>query len=178
MNVNDLYRDAVGDNQLAEKNLFQALRASFRVILQHKNIKAEDAEEIIQEALITIGKKYKVMEEINNFSAWSYVVLRNKLIDFLKVKKYTKYKPTLELTDSYPDKQTHIDNRLLDKLINCFRKVSKKNPKQARILNLNFQGFPTEEICKKLGITRNNMYSILSRARSLLEYCLEKGDLK
>jgi len=32
-----------------------------------------------------------------------------------------------------------------------------------------------EEICRKLKVTRDNFYSILSRSRSLLLLCLKKG---
>ncbi|MCP4703685.1 MAG: hypothetical protein GY865_03665, partial [candidate division Zixibacteria bacterium] len=52
------------------------------------------------------------------------------------------------------------------------------NRRHARILNLHFLGYTTEEICSRLEITKTNMYSLLSRARSMLELCLNKGSLR
>ncbi|MDD5427124.1 MAG: hypothetical protein PHN52_11655, partial [candidate division Zixibacteria bacterium] len=66
---------------------------------------------------------------------------------------------------------------LRDRLLNCLRKIHGKNSQYARILNLHFQGFTTAEICRKLKITSNYCYVILLRARSMIEYCLERGEV-
>jgi DNA-directed RNA polymerase specialized sigma24 family protein len=62
------------------------------------------------------------------------------------------------------------------KLIDCFHKVHRVNRRHARILNLHYQGYSTLEICDKLGVTENNMYVLLMRARKALAICLGKGE--
>jgi len=64
------------------------------------------------------------------------------------------------------------------KLLDCLKKVGQKNIKFARTLNLKYQGYSVEEICDRLEISRENLYTILSRARSALELCLEKGGIE
>jgi DNA-directed RNA polymerase specialized sigma24 family protein len=46
------------------------------------------------------------------------------------------------------------------------------NPRYARVLNLIHLGYNTEEICRRMKLTRSNLYSIVSRARALLSDCV------
>jgi len=178
MNINDLYNKALEKNKTAQSKLFQTLYASFRLILQYKGVNGQDAEDIVQEAMIVIGEKVKSEEKLECFPAWSHTVLKNKWLDYIKSRKYQKNKTPAELKDIYPAESSHVDIALMEQLIDCFRRVSMKNRRQARILNLHFQGYSTKEICSRIELTRTNMYSLLSRARSMLELCLEKGNLK
>ncbi len=178
MDIKELYNKASNNNKAAERELFKILDASFKLILQYKGMNSQDAEDVIQEAMIVIGEKLKSEEKIGYFAAWSHTVLKNKWLDHLKSRKYNKNKAQSELPDAYPAKKDSVDYDLIEQLINCFRKVCMNNRRQARILNLHFQGYSTEEICSRFGLTRSNMYSLLSRARSLLELCLDKGNKK
>ena len=58
------------------------------------------------------------------------------------------------------------------------KKIVVVNNRFARILNFHYQGYAVVEVCERLRLTSTNFYSILSRARSMLELCLEKGDVK
>jgi DNA-directed RNA polymerase specialized sigma24 family protein len=60
--------------------------------------------------------------------------------------------------------------------MDCFRKICRSNNRHARVLNLHYQGFTTVEICRRLDISENNLYVLLSRARRALELCLGKDD--
>ena len=46
--------------------------------------------------------------------------------------------------------------------------------KQEYVLNLHYQGFSVEEIQKRLKVTRNSLYILLHRARSMFKACLDK----
>ena len=70
-----------------------------------------------------------------------------------------------------------IDPTLKSRLLDCLRKLSKTRLAHARILTLHFQGFSVPEICDRVGISSNNLYVRLSRARKLLANCLENGDV-
>jgi DNA-directed RNA polymerase specialized sigma24 family protein len=43
---------------------------------------------------------------------------------------------------------------------------------------MRYQGYNTEEICEKMGLSRNGIYILLSRARKMLENCLKTGEIK
>ena len=112
-----------------------------------------------------------------SFSAWAYRVLSFKIQDHVKRARTRRRldEQLAEGTDRNPS--APADQQLLARLISCFRKVSRSNPRHARILNLHYQGYSTREICEKMSISSNNLYVVLSRARKALESCLEKvGD--
>jgi len=66
---------------------------------------------------------------------------------------------------------------LKKKLLDCLNKINDANTRHARVLNLHYQGFIVREICEKLKLTRNGVYILLSRSRTMLKNCLERGDV-
>ena len=63
-------------------------------------------------------------------------------------------------------------------LMNCFPKENDIG-RQARILNLVYQGYNTDEISEKLMIKPSNLYMILGRGRKMLRKCLkEQGNIR
>jgi hypothetical protein len=64
---------------------------------------------------------------------------------------------------------------LLITLRECLKQVGRANIRYARILNFIYQGQDFDYICQRLTMTRNNAYSVLSRARTMLMKCVDKG---
>ena len=180
MNINTLYNIAREGNQTGEEELFKVLSARFRLFARQRVWDELDSEEIVQDALMTICKEYKAIEFTTSFSAWVYKVLDNRILGYIQTKKRRNGRvSSVSEAENLP--ATEKDNpkqELKQDLIRCMRKIAGTNLRYARVLNLHYQGFSTEEICSKLNLTRNNLYSVLSRARSLLEFCLERGDIK
>ncbi|MCP4703925.1 MAG: RNA polymerase sigma factor [candidate division Zixibacteria bacterium] len=178
MTINELYKLACNGDKTSEAVFLQTLTVRFRLFLYHKNINEEDAKEIVQDAMFTIIKEYKKINFETSFAAWAYNVLQNKLLNYFR-----KSKKHGEIISSSSDNQAgefrtwEPDPILAPQLLDCLRKIGKINMRYARILNLHFQGYKVNEICKKLEITPNNLYVILSRARSMLASCLEKGGI-
>ncbi|MBN1210968.1 MAG: RNA polymerase sigma factor, partial [candidate division Zixibacteria bacterium] len=113
-----------------------------------------------------------------SFSSWAYKVLVNVYLNYYKKKQSNKGKQVaLPDYDNVPGSWAP-DPDLENALIDCLRKICANNNRYARILNLYYQGFSTEEVCRKLKISSANAYVILARARSLLKTCLEKGEIK
>ena len=126
---------------------------------------------------MTILKKYRKIEFKTSFSAWAHRVLNNKILDFHKIKSshLKKLEEIYETGNSSPLRNK--DNTLEQSLLDCLKQINAAYRRHARVLNLHYQGFKVAEICSKLKVTRTNLYSILSRARNMLETCLEKGDI-
>ncbi len=139
---------------------------------------SQDCEEIVQDALTTIAEKYRQVQIESSFAGWAYKVLNNKVLDYYKSKRVRSARTTpLEVAE--PDLiGAATDPQLKTRLLDCLRKIHGANSFHARALNLHYQGYNTEEICAKLGIASNNFYVMLSRARTMLRVCLEKGDIK
>ncbi|MCP4704969.1 MAG: sigma-70 family RNA polymerase sigma factor [candidate division Zixibacteria bacterium] len=175
-NINILYADFLNGDKTAENKLLSHLTVSFRLFTKHKIWDEHDSEEIVQDALMTIIDKCRKIEFEASFAVWAYRVLNNKIMNYVTTKQTRK-----RLTEQHgsfnnrPSYQCH-NVELKIRLKECFNKINKINSDHARILNLKYQGYSTDEICKILKITRNNMYVKLSRARTALEICLKKGD--
>ena len=176
--LSDLHKNALAGLRDSEKQLFQELSARFTVFARHRIRNNQDAEEVVQKALTKIFGSYKTTEITTSFEAWALRILNNKVIDHFRTRKVHEDR----ISDSYDPGWT-VDNshsllQLKEKLLDCLKKVNAINRKHARMLVLKYQGFKIDDICRRLQLKKGNAYSILSRARSQLELCLKKGDVK
>lgn len=175
--INSLYRQILAGDSDAIEQMFGILGVSFRMFVRHRVVNSQDGEEIVQNALTTIAEKYQSVQIESSFAGWAHRVLSNKLLDYYKSKRIrsvTAASP--EAMDTEP-LGISSDPALKMRLLNCLRKMHGANSFHARALNLHYQGYDTEEICAKLGITPGNLYVMLSRARTMLRMCLEKGEI-
>jgi RNA polymerase sigma-70 factor, ECF subfamily len=177
LDLNDLYRSARRGDKAAEQRLMSHLTVSFRLVAQHRLWNEQEAEEVVQEALVTILAKYREVEIETSFGGWTYGVLQNKIMDCVR-KRMTRRKLDEQMEPDSSRVVNSSDPDLKRAIIDCFQKIHRDNNRHARILNLHYQGYTTEEICGKLDITENNLYVQLSRARRALEICLGKDDEK
>lgn len=175
MNLNALFeKSRCGDTE-SEKELFQALSVRFRFFVFQRVLNEEDGEEIVQEALLKILELYRDIKIKSSFSAWAYKLLEYRVYNYYRQKKRrvagseSAGDSDMDLSDWPYDPQFERD------LLDCLKKIGKTNMRFARILNLKFQGYSADEICRKLDITPGNLYVIVSRARSMLQECLEGG---
>ncbi len=126
--------------------------------------------------MLTISEKYSALEIESSFAAWAYQVLEFKLARYYRDKKTAARKFAYDggmQNAPEPAAQTASPD-LKRYLLECLKKVGVTNRKFARILNLQYQGFGTSEICERMKVTASNAYIILSRARRALKECLEK----
>ena len=174
MSISELHKAVQSGSEIARKQLFKKLSESFKLFVQQRIRDKEDAEEVVQEALMTIAAKMDKTEFTVSFASWAYGVLENKLLHYYRSKKYRISRfVTIEGVEGVA---AQLNPTLKHKLLDCLRKIHSANQRHARILNLRYQGYRTEEICSRMGITSNNVYIILSRARSMLKRCLENED--
>jgi len=177
LDINSLQNTARTGDRLAENQLFEYLLARFRLFAQRKLVDREDSEEVVQDALKTVFEKYRDIDFEISFVAWAYRILDNKILSFHRTRKRRREHQE-DLAREAVSAQTSPDSDLESRLLDCLRKLNEVNGRHARILVYKYQGYSVVEICDRLGLTRTNLYTLLSRARSLLERCLEKGDLK
>jgi len=167
-------RARLGDSA-AEGELFEHLTARFQLFTQRKIGNVDDVNEIVQDALMTVLDKYRTMEFETSFAGWAHGVLKKKILGFYKAQSSLGRK-VVSLDHHQESAEFHdFDPALETRLLDCLKKVAVGNRRHARILNLHYLGYSVDEICRKLGLTRTNFYSILSRARSMMASCMEKG---
>ena len=178
--INTLHADACTGNRVREEELFQFLRARFLFFVRQRIWDEADAEEIVQDALLVIFREYRNMSFDTSFAAWAYRVVEHRILAYLKARKREMGRTVrpADGLDSLEQKPLNPHPELKRRLLDCLQKIGHSNRRYTRILNLHYQGYTTVEICARLQLAPSNFYAILSRARSLLDFCLEKGDIK
>jgi RNA polymerase sigma-70 factor (ECF subfamily) len=173
-----LQRAKSGDSS-AEEELFQNLRARFMSIAKRRVWETEAAEDIVQQACVTVLTKYKSEEYRSGFEPWAYCVLKMKIGNYLQSKRVRQQRVIDNISSDHESWHPAVamNPDLEFALIECLRKVIRSIPRYARILSLSYQGYESGEICDRMRITKNNLYSLLSRSRTTLKKCLETGTL-
>jgi RNA polymerase sigma factor (sigma-70 family) len=180
VDINTLHSYACKGDQQAVEELFEILSSRFRLFAHHKIRNKADVEEVVQEALMTIHAEYNNMAFRVSFSAWACKVLDYKILSYIQKRKRESKRidrSSNRNTDS-PKVRIETEPDLKRKLRECLQKICRRNLRYARILNLHYLGYQTGEICGKMDVKPETFYSALSKARSMLERCLEKGDVK
>lgn len=164
-----------GDEK-AERELFQYLFVRFKTLAKRRIGKGE-AEDIAQEACLTVLQKYKTETFTKGLEAWAYGVLKMKIGNYMQglMVKQKDLAPESEADRTTRVSSPEPDYDLKRKLIDCLKRIIKRNPLYARALNFVHQGYKADEISQKLQIRPNNFYVILNRGRRLLRTCLETG---
>jgi RNA polymerase sigma-70 factor (ECF subfamily) len=178
VNINDLYNASLQGGKAEEDALFERLRVNLLYLVEQRVGNSFAAEEIVQEALITISGKYRDLNITKSFIAWVHKVMENKILHYYRSKGTLKRKLThsSEYNEDYGARDQ--DHNLKRQLLSCLKMIVKTNRRYARILNLSYMGYSTTEICSRLGVSRENGFTLLSRARSMLKYCLRHGEIK
>lgn len=161
----------------AEEQLFTKLLVRFRYLVNCKVWNQQDAEEIVQSAMLVIAKEYSDLAEDRRFEPWAYKVLNNRVLGYMKARRRSDNRTTVFDAEELNMQGSNSDYQLKEKLRGCLTKIRKTNQTYARILALHFQGYSTDEICRKLNMTPNNLYVALSRARASLGRCLDGEEI-
>ena len=173
MEIDNLFEHTLNHSE-SEKELFEYLYARFLYLTRRKVSNREDCEEIVQSALLSVFDNFRKVQIDKSYANWAFRILQNKIIDY-----YRSGKNGMQLEPIFDNTATLAEDPILKiKLLDCLNKINRANITHARMLVLKYQGFSFEEICTRLDLTKNNAYSVLSRARTMLQHCLDKGEIK
>jgi RNA polymerase sigma-70 factor, ECF subfamily len=176
--LNDLFESARNGDNLAEKQLFTVLSERFRYLVRQRIWNTPDAEEVVQSAMLIVCREYKSLLVTASFAAWAHKVLDNRMIDYMRSDRTMKQRVERmdQRIDTISAKEISSDLKL--QLVDCMKKIFSFNQQYARVINFHYQGYSVEEICNKMTIKRNTLYSLLSRGRTMLRKCLGSGKVK
>ncbi|MCB2229673.1 sigma-70 family RNA polymerase sigma factor [bacterium] len=177
LDINSLLSSAQSGDSSAEKALIEHLSVRFRVVLHQEIRDEQDAQDILQDTLAAIAREYRSKTFERSFTGWAAQVLKNRMLDYYRTRQYRRNRTADIPAEDLPNPSSEPTAELKTRLRNCLHKICKSNLRYARILVMSYQGQDLEMICSRLTMSRGNVYTTLSRARSLLEYCLETGAL-
>jgi RNA polymerase sigma factor (sigma-70 family) len=173
LDINSLHRDSCGKEKAAEEKLFAALTVRFRLFAGQKILDKQDAEEVVQKSLMIVFQKYRGIDFKTSFAAWAHKVLDNEILKHYRAKSTREGLFVGTADGGAPTALWNPDPELKRRLVGCMTKLLETNHRYARILDLHYQGYSAEEICREITLTLNNFYVLLSRARSALRHCLD-----
>ena len=150
------------------------------------------AEDIVQETFLSAFKSQSSFEGRSSVYTWLVRILKNKIIDHIR-KQSRKSEVSYEEVNC-PEKGDLINNKgiwkaplgewaadpgqLLDKkgfqvqIQKCLETIPEKY-REAFVLKM-IDDMEAEEVCDMLGISSNNLWVIMYRARMRLRACLDK----
>ena len=158
----------------------------------NKTTSKEIAEDLVQETFIAAFKKYHQFEHKSAPKTWLIAILNNKIIDYHRVSKNTKFtsieKNGIVLTDAMFDSDNfwlnELDQKIWnngndsssdeiigDKLKKCISILPEKW--SLAISYKYFSEEKTEIICQELDVSTSNYWQIIHRAKLLLKKCVE-----
>ena len=180
VDINALHADACRGNRRAEEKLFKILSSRFRLFAYHKIRNKADVEEVVQETLMTVHLNYNKIAFKTSFIAWACKVLDYRILSYIQKKRRESRRIDGGITNNAGslEESINVNPDLKRRLLDCLQKICRRNLRYARILNLHYLGYKTDEICGRMSVKPETFYSALSKARSMLENCLERGDAK
>ena len=175
--VNNIWLRARQGDREAEQEIFRYLLVRF-TLLAKRRLGEGEAEDVAQEACLTVLEKCRKDAPEDFCEAWAYAVLRNKIGNHLQTSRVRKRVMVGESQTggiaNHPEPCPNPDLRR--RLSRCLKKILSVHPRYARALSLTYQGYRTDEICRRLGVKPGHLYVILNRGRQMLSDCLERGE--
>lgn len=154
----------------------------FRVALRRLG-NVEDAEDAVQDALLSAHKHIGQFEGRSQLSTWLTTIVTN--VALMKLRRHSRYETLSldqdreddgaalahELIDAGPNPETMCAQAEMDETLR--RALLRLSPAQRSAIQLcELDGFSTREAANALGISNNTLKSRISRARATLTLLL------
>jgi RNA polymerase sigma-70 factor (ECF subfamily) len=144
----------------------------------------DDAEDIVQEALISGYRSIHKFRAEAGVYTWLYRIVVNKSKDLLSKKKKNIEKPLIENDFTYMDERTGFEKKLelSDESSYLVKKIASLDDVYKQVIELRyFEDMSYSEIASVLGCNVGTVKSRLFKAKELLKHMIlqdEKGDYK
>lgn len=164
-----------------------------RQMLKFARLQLQDlslAEDIVQEAFVNAIKNIDNFQRKAALKTWIFAILKNKIIDYLRKKDRIVLESDLiddEEDNHFFDNTGHWkeeycpsswqEDAVYSKEFWALFEVCLSNlpAKQARVFMMReYLEATSDEICRVVNITHDNLYTLIYRARLQLQQCLSK----
>ncbi|MGV2941283.1 RNA polymerase sigma factor [Mesobacillus sp. LC4] len=156
-------------NPLIEK----AYKTSYSIVRSK-----EEAEEVVQNAMIEAYRNIMAGKEIIYFNTWFYKLVSHRSID--SVRKNARLKETVIEIDTLKEQREVVDDVLQDEMyleINQGIQSLKNGDYRNVLLLYYFQDFSIQEVSEMLGLKTSTVKSHLHRARKALKARLMENQI-
>jgi RNA polymerase sigma-70 factor (ECF subfamily) len=165
---------ASSDKTMRIQQLFVKHQLGLRAFILSLEPNFTDAEDLLQEVFLVVTRKANEFKEGTNFFAWACTIARYKLLESLRrrARSQALSEEVIEaLFAAEPEPQ--FDDARLAILQQCLEQLA---PKARQMMFLRYYGeHSPSQIAQLVSWTPNAVRVALSRARTVLQECLERG---
>jgi len=149
--------------QTQVERIYEEERANIYSYLVYLGLPAARAQELTQDAFLTMYRKMLKGDEISNPRAWLYKVANNlALRSYAREPRFDELDADAESVDARPDpERALLEKRRRSALFQAVRGLS---PQQRNCLHLRVQGLRYREIAEVVGISTSAVGEFLRRA--------------
>ena len=161
-------------SSLFEQNVLPVSHRMYRYALSILK-DADSAHDVVQECLVKIWDKRKVLSEVDNTEAWAMRITRNQCFDWVKTNRFTILNDD---HDQEPDSGKADHGLLLEDQQRWLDRVMEALPqKQQEVFHLReIEGMTYQEIAEILSMSLSDVKVNLHRARTKVRTSLQKID--
>lgn len=151
------------------------------------------AEEVVQDTFVLAFDNLIKFDHRAQLKTWVYSILRNKIIDFIKIRAHRQFREVSSIEElsvdpyfdenggwleetrpsDWGDPERSFENAQFWQIFqHCLNRLPENT---ARVFMMReMLGFDTKEICQELAISLSNCWVVLHRARIALQLCLNE----
>jgi RNA polymerase sigma-70 factor (ECF subfamily) len=137
--------------------------------------KRDIAEDIMQDAIVIMWRKFSDFKEDSNFSAWGITIGRFLVMDYFRKEGRSAIHFISEALENIGENTDVFDtySDQMEALSTCLKKLP-ENSRQ--ILRLRYQqGNTIKEIADQIGKPIHSMYKLVAKIHSILQQCIERN---
>lgn len=164
---------ALSEKTMRIQQLFVKHQIGLRAFILSLEPNFTDAEDLLQEVFLVITRKANEFEEGTNFFAWACTIARFKLLELLRrrARSQALSEEVIEALCAV-EPETQFDDSRLAILQQCLEQLA---PKARQMMFLRYYGeHSPSQIARLVSWTPNAVRVALSRARTVLQECLER----
>ena len=164
---------ALSEKTMRVQQLFVKHQLGLRAFILSLEPNFTDAEDLLQEVFLVITRKANEFEEGTNFFAWGCTIARYKLMELLRrrARSQSLSEEVIEALCAV-EPEHHFDDSRLAVLQGCLEQLA---PKARQMMYLRYYGeHSPAQIARLVSWTPNAVRVALSRARTVLQECLER----
>jgi len=164
---------ALSDKTMRVQQLFVKHQLALRAFILSLEPNFTDAEDLLQEVFLVVTRKANEFQEGTNFFAWGCTIARFKLMELLRrrAKSQALSEEVIEALCAVEPEHQFEDSRLAI-LQGCLEQLA---PKARQMMYLRYYGeHSPAQIARLVSWTPNAVRVALSRARTVLQECLER----
>ena len=166
-NLQQLIKECILGNQLAQRRLYDRFSSTmYGICLRYSN-DADGAQDILQDGFIKVFGKLKQFKAQGSFEGWMRRIFINTALE-----KFRNRIPILTVNEKLEIPPEIVSDSIISELAaaELLKMVQELSPQYRLVFNLfAVEGFSHKEVSETLGISEGTSKSNLSRARNILQ---------